>query len=536
MGTAAARGSSFLLLAAASLAGAARAPSPAHAAQQQPLRVPLRAVPAPRPGPRWRSLLALRSDSGTSSADAWRAHYRAVHNGTHAIEYAGELQVGNQTFSVIFDTGSDRLIIPGKDCISPACRTHRLYNASKSSTSSNISELVPREVSFGAGHVVGFESEDHLCLGGACALVSFVEALEESEQPFLDAAFDGVLGLSLVLRSNTTRKSSVLNALVDAGAIPHAQFSVFMAKDLHSGSSEISFGAADLAHAAEPMVWARLSEPGYWQLSLSGLAVGGQKLSLCDDVGDASTPGGHELILANGTNVSTFFGKMCCRTLEEFEHEERCQYLETYAGWRSKTADSGTVLAQYSDGRVAVRMHDGCIQKVPRKWLSLPNGCRGDGTIQAVLDTGSSLIMGPRPIVEKVLSAIGVRENCTNQTLSGLPTLAMTLHDGGHNLTLGPNDYMDVLSLADGVYCWPHFIAAPETGKGGALILGMPFLRAYYTTFDAEGQRVGFARAQHKQQRLERQARLRSVALHSRRPTSFDTNLAAALRTEHWVG
>ena len=43
-----------------------------------------------------------------------------------------------------------------------------------------------------------------------------------------------------------------------------------------------------------------------------------------------SVASGHVLIrhngtahFVNGTNLSSFFGKMCCRTVEEFEHEER---------------------------------------------------------------------------------------------------------------------------------------------------------------------------------------------------------------------
>ena len=47
-----------------------------------------------------------------------------------------------------------------------------------------------------------------------------------------------------------------------------------------------------------------------------------------------------------------------------------------------------------------MQLKDGCVQKVPREWLSLSDGCRGDGTIQALLDTGSSLMMGPMPIVQ----------------------------------------------------------------------------------------------------------------------------------------
>jgi len=316
--------------------------------------------------------------------------------------------------------------------------------------------------------------------------------------------------------------------------VARAQFSVFLAKDLRSEASEISFGTPDSSRVTGPTFWANISEPGYWQLSLASIAVGGQTIDLCGQGNNTNTI----MAFPNGTNISSYFGKMCCRTVGEFEHEERCQYNGSYQGWRSKTVGRAVLLAEYSDGRLAVKMDDGCVQKVPRKWVSLSNGCRGDGTIQAVLDTGSSLMMGPKPLVDRVLAAIGVKENCTSQDRANFPQVSLTLQDGKHELSLGPEDYADIVAMTDGVYCWPHFLAAPETGKGAALILGMPFLRAFYTTFDAAAGRVGFARAVQSVTSGKTQSKpsLRTVALHGRRPESFDANLVAALRTEQWTG
>lgn len=491
---------------------------------------------------RWASFLGVSSSSssaalsrastGLAAARAWRAYYRAVHNNTHAIEYSGEIQVGGQNFTALFDSGSDRIILPSTDCVSDACQTHRLYDASKSRTKTNLTDPQPAELTYGAGSAIGYEAEDVICIGGACGKADFVTALEESDQPFKTSQFDGVVGLSLALRSDNSRTTSALDALVDAGAIPREQFSVFMSKDLHTDGSEISFGEADPTRADGPTFWTNVSEPGYWQVSLGELSVGGKRLEFCD--------GANSGTLKNGTNVSSFFGKMCCRSLDEFDHEQRCQFDDTYTGWRSRYTDSGIVLADYPDRRVAVKLHDGCVQKVPRKWLSLPNGCRGDGTIQAVLDTGSSLVMGPRPIVDKILAAVGAKENCTAQNRTTFPTISMTLQEGNQSLSLSPEDYMDTVALADGVYCWPHFLSTPATAKGAVMILGMPFLRAYYTTFDAAGKRVGFAKARQLSQKpalvSNKGKHLRAVALHGNRPQSFDGTLTSALKVEHWTG
>jgi len=485
-------------------------------------RVPLRTH---EHRPHWYSFLSLSEKMSTESR---LEYYRARHNNTHAIEYYGEVQVGGQNLTVLFDTGSDQLLVPGVDCVSDACGTHRHYDESMSNTSSKKAgaEMDPKEVAFGTGTAMGYSQEDEVCLGGACSRIQFIEVLQESDDPFGHAGFDGVLGLSLQLRRNATGKDSVLHSLAESKAIPAELFSVYLAKELTAESSEIAFGSYSEEYMDSPLHWVPLSEPAYWQFALADVKVGGKKLDLCS---------------ANstqvGSKISSFFGRMCCRSLKEFETEQRCQFLGNYTetGKRSRYTDQGTILATYEDGRVAVALNDGCVQKVPREWLSLADGCRGDATIQALLDTGSSLMMGPQPIVQTLLATIGAQENCTNQLDKGFPNVSFTLPDG-MELTLTPEDYMDQLVLEDGVYCWPHLIPMPETAKGQALVLGMPFLRAFYSVFDVAGSRLGFAKAKHavtapaqltetkvtkgagQQSKLIPKRNLRSVSLHARRP------------------
>jgi len=460
------------------------------------------------------SFLAL----GEMDTEAKLEYYRARQNNTHAIEYYGEVEVGGQTLSVLFDTGSDQLLLPGADCVSDACDTHRHYDEKLSKTVRNSTQMDPQEVEFGTGTAMGYEQEDQVCIGGSCTRMQFLEVLKESDDPFAHAGFDGVLGLSLQLRANATRNSGLLRALVDSKAIPAEMFSVFLAKGLHSETSAITFGTYSDEYMDGPLHWVPLSEPAYWQFSLAGLSVNGKKMALCSKNSTQV-----------GSSISSYFGRMCCRELGEFEHEKRCQFDSNYtkSGNRSRYTDQGTILATYPDGRVAVQLKDGCVQKVPREWLSLSDGCRGDGTIQALLDTGSSLMMGPMPIVQSLLGEIGAEENCTDQLGKGVkfPSFSFTLQDG-MELTLQPEDYMDQLVLADGVYCWPHLIPMPETAKGAAFVLGMPFLRAFYSVFDVTSSRLGFAKAKQPSAskapigkgKLAAPKNLRSVSLHSRRP------------------
>eukprot|EP00933_Yihiella_yeosuensis_P037131 TRINITY_DN31002_c0_g1_i1.p1 TRINITY_DN31002_c0_g1~~TRINITY_DN31002_c0_g1_i1.p1 ORF type:complete len:518 (+),score=102.58 TRINITY_DN31002_c0_g1_i1:171-1724(+) len=428
-----------------------------------------------------------------SGLEAKLAKHRARHNNTHAIEYYGQITVGGQAFSVIFDSGSDQLAVPGTRCVSSACKSHRTYDSSTSKTAEKSPEdaSTARQLAYGTGNLMGYQHEDQVCLGDACGNAKFVEALQESDEAFLNAKFDGVLGLSLKLRSNTTAKDSVLSALVASKAIDKPMFSVFMSKDLHSESSEITFGSSeDASKMASAPMWVNLSDPGFWQFSLEGVSVGKEDLKLCKPAKEA--------FVAN-TTLQTFFGKMCCRSTDEFANEDRCQYQSNFSGWRSGTMSKGVVLQTYEDGRLGVKMDDGCVQKVPLAWVALENGCRGDGTIQAILDTGSSLMMAPSSMVDGISKAVGVKEDCTEQDMR-FPPLTLRL-PGGKELTLKSDDYMDTIYVkdektgADKTYCWLHLLSNPKNvdAKGPLFVLGLPFLRAYYTTFDAEKHRVGFA-------------------------------------------
>jgi len=109
---------------------------------------------------------------------------------------------------------------------------------------------------------------------------------------------------------------------------------------------------------------------------------------------------------------------------------------------------------------------------------------------ESVVDTGTSVIAGPPSAMNKVLAQVGnVTEDCSN--LKSLPTITFTF--GGHDFPLEPEFY--VIKMKD-----------PQSGKEQCQmgmqavnvgmpiwILGDPFLRKYYTVWDAEQQRVGFA-------------------------------------------
>lgn len=77
-----------------------------------------------------------------------------------------------------------------------------------------------------------------------------------------------------------------------------------------------------------------------------------------------------------------------------------------------------------------------------------------------------------------------------------LPNLEIVA--GGHNLTLTPDEYVLKLTADGESECISGFVGLDFPPQMGDFwILGDPFMRSYYTKFDFERSRVGFAKAVH---------------------------------------
>merc|ERR1719159_2062133 len=120
------------------------------------------------------------------------------------------------------------------------------------------------------------------------------------------------------------------------------------------------------------------------------------------------------------------------------------------------------------------------------------SGICGKEGCQAVVDTGSSMLMAPPNMVAQIEKALDVKEDCSN--FDQLPTLGFTFQ--GQTFNLKPEDYIDSQINPDtgSMGCWLGLLPVPDTGKGPLVVLGYPFLRQVYTVLDAgKTPRVGFA-------------------------------------------
>ncbi|CAK0839251.1 unnamed protein product [Prorocentrum cordatum] len=215
----------------------------------------------------------------------------------HKTAYFGTVQVGipNQSFQVVFDSGSGNLIVPASDCTSEACRAHSRYSMAESPSGrfvscnprgSEESEDVPLEstvsISFGTGQIFGRCVRDQICIGTACYPGSFIATVEESPIPFGSYNFDGVLGLGLPTMSRNLQFNA-MERLKATERLHQSIFSVFLSSSDSQGEvSEVTFGSIKTSHMASDLHWAPVTrDTGFWEVQISDITIDNRPQNLC---------------------------------------------------------------------------------------------------------------------------------------------------------------------------------------------------------------------------------------------------------------
>lgn len=213
----------------------------------------------------------------------------------HATQYYGEITVGTppQPFKVIFDSGSGHLLIPSTKCEDPACEGHRRYAPANSSTGVQIgwsdeprkaidADSDDRDVStifFASGNAAGEFARDKVCVSeDRCGTLDFVQLTEESDDPFKDADWDGVMGLGLKI--SDAEEFNVLKNVVGNSSEP--VLGIYLSND---DDSALSFGHIETERFTGDMQWQPISDEGYWQVKMDDFQVGGKASGICGKEG-----------------------------------------------------------------------------------------------------------------------------------------------------------------------------------------------------------------------------------------------------------
>nr|XP_009943319.1 PREDICTED: cathepsin E [Opisthocomus hoazin] len=168
---------------------------------------------------------------------------------------------------------------------------------SKVSPAQANTEPKKKSIQYGTGSLTGVIGSDQVVVEGlAVSNQQFAESVSEPGKAFLDAEFDGILGLaypSLAVDGVTP----VFDNMMAQNLVETPMFSVYLSTNPESSQGgELLFGGFDPSHFTGTLNWVPVTQQGYWQIQLDNIQLGGT-VAFCAN--------GCQAIVDTGTSLIT---------------------------------------------------------------------------------------------------------------------------------------------------------------------------------------------------------------------------------------
>ncbi|CAL8084553.1 unnamed protein product [Calicophoron daubneyi] len=191
------------------------------------------------------------------------------------IGFYGEIGIGTpaQKFVVAFQMSESLLWVASSECyaeLHAACRTHRLFDHTKSSTCTEGDKQHFKRVYYG-DDVAGMLLKDDVTISSVTVKNQTIGAATEIEwRDFASMAFDGVFGLK------RKPKSGILYDMYSQGLISEQIFSIYInSKGYNPADSEILFGGINSNRYTGEITWTKLLGTEGWEFNMTSVTVDG---------------------------------------------------------------------------------------------------------------------------------------------------------------------------------------------------------------------------------------------------------------------
>jgi len=358
------------------------------------------------------------------------------------IEYVSYLHVGGQTIAGILDTGSFELVVFSTEC--KTCGTAAKYNPKLSKTHKPGALMTVQ--SYGSGDTYSWEAKDTVSIGPFDAKNQTFWEVTDARMPILrNAAFQAIIGIG---PPETPA----------ADAWTEVQKSLESVNKFYGDSKRPPKDALkDVKDAIESALEMSDTPP---MLHTFGV----QAFSIC---------------MGARAGSDGYF------TWQERQHTDKPDLFTRVPILGKHT---------WSVGLASVKLTR------PGLFTETRLGCFEEGGCSALIDSGTSLLAVPRPVINKVQDLVAkMHVGC--QDLSSLPNLVFEM--GGKLFSLPPDAYVAEVegkvpehlqsfvrlrsletNATEGPQCNVLLMESYMDSKQGPVwILGMPFFRKYYTTF-----------------------------------------------------
>jgi len=232
-------------------------------------------------------------------------------------QYYGNIKVGNQDFSVIFDTGSSNLWVPSKSCSSGCFNKHK-YDSSKSlSYHKNGTRF---DIQYGSGPVSGFLSQDNVQIGNYVIkqqTFAEIDNVRGLGLAYKLGKFDGILGMGFESISIDNINTPFKN-LLDQNLISKSIFSFDLGNNV---DGELIIGGYDDSKISGTINYINLLEENYWTIPLDNIKIGDNSfVKLTKAIVDTGT----SLITGPTNQVKEIANKLGAKSLIQGEYTIDC--------------------------------------------------------------------------------------------------------------------------------------------------------------------------------------------------------------------
>lgn len=425
-------------------------------------------------------------------------------------QYFGEIGIGTppQNFKVIFDTGSSNLWVPSSRChFYLDCYFHSKYKSGHSGTYKK--NGTKAEIHYGTGSVSGFFSQDHVKMDELIIRnQDFIEVTKAPGVAFLDAKFDGVLGLGFQEISAGNAVPFWYN-MINQGLVREPIFSFWLNRNAaEKEGGEIVFGGMDTNHFKGDHIYVPVTHKGYWQFDMGDVVIGAETTGYCADGCSAIADSGtswlagptaviaqiHQAIGATGVvsqeckAIVSQYGDIIMRLLlAQVAPRLICSQIGLCFtdGTRDTSMGIESVLDERSNNTDSTYEKSVCsVCKMVVIWIE--NKLKLNQTEAQILKYINEICARlPSPTRESAV-------DCNNLAL--MPVISFTI--GGKLFDLTPEQYIIQVGKVPTKQCISGFMALDADQPRGPLwILGDVFMGSYHTVFNYGNMAVGFARA-----------------------------------------
>ncbi|KAJ2511113.1 hypothetical protein H4217_007543 [Coemansia sp. RSA 1939] len=191
--------------------------------------------------------------------------------------YYGYIGIGSppQKFSVVFDTGSSNIWVPGQECSSSACTEHRRFNQRSSATFHPTTQNI--QIQYGTGFIAGNIAKETVQVAGAVVLQNQSFAVTSTEDRTFElprSQFDGLFGLGFTGGSEGGVRAPV-DTMVQENLLKEPLFGVKLLKDANQANGEITFGSYDRSFGNR-LSWIDVYGDFFWATTMEGIFYGNE--------------------------------------------------------------------------------------------------------------------------------------------------------------------------------------------------------------------------------------------------------------------